>query len=197
MLGGAAAAATSDLIGVISFYRTRSTTIHRKADRAGDDTSPIRPSSPSRTCGCSTNCANALPISPNRWSSRRRRRRSSRSSAARRSICRRCSTRWRKSRSRLCGADTRLHLPLRRRAAADGASRINSTPEFVEWVARASDQARPAQRARPRAALERRTIHIPDVLSRPGIYLSAPQDVERDPHGSRGADPAKATTCWA
>ena len=36
--------------------------------------SPPRPSSRSRTRGCSTNCASALTISPKRWSSRPRRR---------------------------------------------------------------------------------------------------------------------------
>ena len=45
--------------------------VHRQADRAGR-ISPSRPSSPSRTPDCSTNCANAPTISPNRWSSRPR-----------------------------------------------------------------------------------------------------------------------------
>ena len=43
-------------------------------------TSPPRPSSPSRTRACSTSCASAPTISPNRWSSRRRPRRYSESS---------------------------------------------------------------------------------------------------------------------
>ena len=34
--------------------------VHRQADRAGDRISPRRPSSPSRTRGCSTNCAKSL-----------------------------------------------------------------------------------------------------------------------------------------
>ena len=49
--------------------------VHRQADRAGYRTSPPRPSSPSRTRGCSTSCASAPTISPRRWSSRRRPRR--------------------------------------------------------------------------------------------------------------------------
>ena len=61
--------------------------VHRQADRAGDRTSPRRPSSPSRTRGCSTSCAN-------RCSSRPPPPTCSRSSAARPSICRPCSTRW-------------------------------------------------------------------------------------------------------
>ena len=36
--------------------------VHRQADRAGDRTSPRRPSSPSRTRGCSTSCASAPTI---------------------------------------------------------------------------------------------------------------------------------------
>ena len=57
-------------------------------------TSPTRPSSPSRTRDCSTSCASAPTISANRCSSRPPPPTCSRSSAARRSICRRCSTRW-------------------------------------------------------------------------------------------------------
>ena len=45
--------------------------------------SPRRRSSPSRTRGCSTNCASAPTISPNRWSSRRQPPRCCRSSALR------------------------------------------------------------------------------------------------------------------
>ena len=36
--------------------------VYRQADRAGDRTSPTRPSSPSRTRGCSTSCASAPTI---------------------------------------------------------------------------------------------------------------------------------------
>ena len=46
--------------------------VHRQADRAGRRPSPIRPSSPSRTRGCSTSCASAPTISARRWSSRPR-----------------------------------------------------------------------------------------------------------------------------
>ena len=51
------------------------TPVYRQANRAGAELSPIRPSSPSRTRGCSTSCASAPTISPNRWSSRPRPRR--------------------------------------------------------------------------------------------------------------------------
>ncbi len=48
------------------------TPLHRQADRVGSTISPRRPSSPSRTRGCSTSCASALTIYPNCWSSRQR-----------------------------------------------------------------------------------------------------------------------------
>ena len=69
-------------------------TIYRKEQRAFTDkqielvrTSPPRPSSPSRTRGCSTSCAN-------RSSNRRRPPTCSRSSVALRSSYRKCSIRW-------------------------------------------------------------------------------------------------------
>ena len=49
----------------LAMYRARSSTVHRQANRVGSRTSPSKPSSLSRTPGCSTNCAN-------RWSSRPR-----------------------------------------------------------------------------------------------------------------------------
>ena len=75
-------------IGVIAIYRQevrRSPTSRSSWSR----TSPPKPSSPSRTRGCSTNCVSAPLTSPSapptsrkRWSSRRRRRRCSRSSVS-------------------------------------------------------------------------------------------------------------------
>ena len=49
-----------------------------------------KPSSPSRTRGCSTNCASALRTSLRRWSSRRQRRRCCALSQALPVICSRC-----------------------------------------------------------------------------------------------------------
>ena len=73
-----------------------SSSLHRQADRAGYRTSPPRPSSPSRTRGCSTSCASALTISPSRWSSRLRRRRCCASLVVHRASWSRCSKRcWR------------------------------------------------------------------------------------------------------
>ena len=42
-----------------SHLSSGSSPVHRQADRTGDRTSPPKPSSPSRTRGCSTNCASA------------------------------------------------------------------------------------------------------------------------------------------
>ncbi len=49
----------NELIGALIVLPSRSSSLHRQADRAGNRTSPPRPSSPSRTRGCSTNCASA------------------------------------------------------------------------------------------------------------------------------------------
>jgi len=76
---------------------------------------------------------------------------------------------------RLCGADRafifRFDGELLRMAVA-----FNSSPEFTEWVAQ--HPIRPGQHSgSARAALERRTIHIPDVLSDPNYSYGA-KDVE-------------------
>ena len=55
----------NELIGSLVALSPGSPSLYRQADRAGRRPSPIKPSSPSRTRGCSPNCAN-------RWSSRRR-----------------------------------------------------------------------------------------------------------------------------
>ena len=61
--------------------------LHRQGRSAASRLSPTRPSSPSRTCGCSTRCRRARAISRSRYSSRRPPPTCSRSSADRRSIC--------------------------------------------------------------------------------------------------------------
>ena len=78
--------------------------VHRQADRAGCRTSPRRPSSPSRTRGCSTSCASAPTISPSRWSSRPRPARCSRSSPARPASLSRCSQAMLENATRICEA---------------------------------------------------------------------------------------------
>jgi two-component system, NtrC family, sensor kinase len=76
---------------------------------------------------------------------------------------------------RLCGADRafifRFDGELLRMAAG-----FNCSPEFTEWVRQ--NPIRPGRHSgSARAALERRTIHIPDVLSDPG-YTYGAKDVE-------------------
>jgi GAF domain-containing protein len=76
---------------------------------------------------------------------------------------------------RLCGADRafifRFDGETLRMAVA-----FNSSPEFEEWVAR--HPIRPGRHSgSARAALERRTIHIPDVLADPE-YVYGAKDVE-------------------
>ena len=51
----------NELIGAIAIYRQEVRPLHREADRS-DRTSPSRPSSPSRTRGCSRNCVSAPMI---------------------------------------------------------------------------------------------------------------------------------------
>ena len=76
---------------------------------------------------------------------------------------------------RLCGADRafifRFDGELLRMVVA-----FNSSPEFKEWVAQ--HPIRPGRHsAAARAALERGTIHIPDVLADPEFTYGA-KDVE-------------------
>ena len=72
---------------------------------------------------------------------------------------------------RLCGADRafifRFDGELLRMVAA-----YNSSPDFVEWVA--NHPIRPGRHSgSARAALERRTIHVPDVLADPEYTYGA------------------------
>ena len=76
---------------------------------------------------------------------------------------------------RLCGADRafifRFDGELLRMVVA-----YNSSPEFAEWVA--NHPIRPGRHSgSARAALERRTIHVPDVLADPE-YTYGAKDVE-------------------
>ena len=116
----------NELIGIIGHLPPAGPSVHRQADRARDRTSLPKPSSPSRTRGCSTNCASAPPTSPSaqptspkRWSSRQQHRKCCRLSQALPAILSRylrpC---WRKrfafatpsSEISTAGTATRLHL---------------------------------------------------------------------------------------
>ena len=132
-------------------------------------TSLRRPSSPSRTRGCSTNCASAPTISANRWSSRPRPRTCSRSSAARRSICKPCSTRWSNRRP---GCATRTSAWLFRREGDQFYCGRGLQPCDRRALADRrifQDESIHADRSSVtgRCALEGRVIHVADVLADP------------------------------
>ena len=94
---------------------------------------------------------------------------------------------------RLCGADRafifRFDGEFLRMVVA-----FNSSPEFKEWVAQ--HPIRPGRHsAAARAALERGTVHIPDVLADPEFTYGA-KDVEAIRNGTRGADPQRRRLAW-
>ena len=87
---------------------------------------------------------------------------------------------------RLCGADRafifRFDGELLRMVVA-----YNSSPEFAEWVAK--NPIPPGRHSgSARAALERRTIHITDVLADPE-YVYGAKDIRANSNNSRGAHP--------
>ena len=120
--------------------------------------SPPRPSSPSRTRGCSTSCAN-------RSSSRQRPPTCSRSSAARPSILLRCSKRWSRP-PPVCAMRIRASSPAKKELATGSRRALDSAPEFVEYIAQ--HLIEPGRNTLVgRTALEGRTVHIPDVRTDP------------------------------
>ena len=108
---------------------------------------------------------------PNRWNSRRPRQRCSMLSAARHSISSAVFETVAESSVRLCGADRafifRFDGEMLRMAVA-----YNTPPEFKEFVEQ--NPIRPGRHScAARAALECRTIHIPDVLADPEYTFGA------------------------
>ena len=134
------------------------TPVQRQADRAGRELCRARPSSPSRTRGCSTSCAN-------RCSSRPPPPTCSRSSAARPSIFRSVLQTLVESAARLCDADkatiTRQKDGVFFRAEAYGFS-----PEFIDYVRNVPVKPERGT-VTGRALLEGKIIHIADVLADP------------------------------
>ena len=111
--------------------------VHRQADRAGDRTSPPRPSSPSRTRGCSTSCAESArsnrPPPPT----------CSRSSAARPAIWSRCLRPCWRTRRDLRGRSSAVCIWSEGDAFRTLAASTALRREFVEDARRdASDCAR-------------------------------------------------------
>ena len=136
-----------ELVGAIIIYR-QEVRPFTESRSSWSRTSPPRPSSPSRTRGCSTNCAN-------RSSSRPPPPTCSRSSAARHSICRRCSIRW--SNQRLGSARrTRPSLPAQKRRSLLSLPRPTAYSQRIHGICRRyADQTRARLGDRARAARRR------------------------------------------
>ena len=156
------------------YLPTRGTPLHRKADRASDRTSPRRPSSLSRTRGCSTSCASAPTISLSRWSSRPRPRRCSRSSPARPAIWSRCFEAMLENATRICEANFGNLMRYE-----DGAFRVTALHGAnEEWAAvmasRAGRFSAGPNHPFTRVIRTKRLVHIAD-MRQDEAYL------ERDP----------------
>ena len=138
--------------------------LHRQADRAGAELSPPRPSSPSRTRGCSTSCATMIAAS-----SRPRPRRCCRSSPARPASWSRCSRPcWRTRRASARPSSARCVL--REGDALSLVALHNAPPAFAE--ARQRDPLiRPDADKPPRRVIATKQVRPHCRHSRgPGLY---------------------------
>ena len=133
-----------DLVGAIVIYRQE---VGRspKSRSSWCRTSPPRPSSPSRTRGCSTSCASAPTISPRRWSSRPRRRRCSRSSAARPANLQPVFQAMLENATRICDAKFGNLFAARRRACSAPCATHGAPPAYASIAQRGAIR-RPARR---------------------------------------------------
>ena len=119
-----------ELIGAIHYLPPGSSPLYRQADRAWSRTSPPKPSSPSRTRGCSTNCRQSLEQQTATSDVLR-------SSAARQRPTGRCSTTLEQAVAQLCDGRHRQSSMQR-----DGdvylvtvAQRLGFPPESTQWSA--------------------------------------------------------------
>ena len=154
--------------------------LHRQADRAGARPSPTRPSSRSRTRGCSTSCAEDLPAAADRH-----RRRAQGDQPLDLRSASRCSIRL-SSRRHGCATPTMPGDQLDRLKASSISCRILRaiSPEFSEYC-----QNLPVEPGRGsatgRAVLEGKPIHIPDVLADPEYTWTEAQKTRRVSHHAR------------
>ena len=158
--------------------------VHRQADRAG-----YKLRRPGRHRH--REHAPAQRAARNRCSSRPRPPTCSRSSAARRSICRPCSIRW-SSRRRGCARPNDGHQS-RRETATSTVHRASYgfSPEFQEYHASSHPIAPGRGTMVGRAALEGKTVHIPDVLADPEYTLHEASKAGGIPHDARRSAAAR------
>ena len=145
----------NELVGAIVIYRQE---VRPFTDKQIELVTSFahRPSSRSRTLGCSTSCAN-------RCSSRPPPPTCSRSSAARPSICRRCSIPSSSSAARLCDADMAA-IARQQGDAYHLVSVYGYPPDVIEYV-----KTIPHEPGRGsvvgRTVLAEKTVHVTDVLA--------------------------------
>ena len=212
-----------ELIGAIAHLSPGGSAVHRQADRAGQRTSPARPSSRSRTSACSTSCAPAPTIWRNRSTNCARSARSARRST-RRSTSKRCSTPSCSGGAAL-GHRRRRDLRFRRGAAGIPAPRHLRHERRVDRrdhrpphrhrrrrhragrdAAQAVPDRRPAQKSRSTRQRDHPARRLPRAADRPAAAArpdrrragGAPQGAGRVPAStpSTCCRPSPPSRCW-